>query len=87
MRNSCLLLAALSVGSAPALAQSSNAAAAPTESAASKKTTTKKVCKRVADVNSLVARKVCRVVAVEANPQPANQLAEQQGAAAQGANE
>ena len=87
MRNFCLLLAALSVGSAPALAQSSNAAAAPAGNAASKQTATKKVCKRVADVNSLVARKVCRVVVVEANPQPANQLVEQQGAAAQGANE
>ena len=86
MRNFCLALAALTIASPPVLAQSNAGATAQAESAPSKKTT-KKVCKRVADVNSLVAKKVCRVVVVDANPQSASQLADQQGSGTQGANE
>ena len=65
MRNLGLLMAALSLAALPAHAQAPTAANAPTETTTSKKVTTKKVCKRVADVNSLVAKKVCRVIAVD----------------------
>lgn len=87
MRNLCLVLAAFTIGTSPAFAQSGTAATnASVESKGGQKATTKRVCKRVADVNSLVAKKVCRVVAVEA-PQPsANQPAEQRSAGA-GTNE
>lgn len=83
MRNLFLLVSALSIVSAPAFAQSNTATASP-EVTESKKPATKKVCKRVADVNSLVAKKVCRVVAVEANPQPANQNSAEQSPQSQG---
>ena len=82
MRNLCLLLTALSVAGSPALAQSG----APSTAAngAEQKPATKKVCKRVADVNSIVARKVCREVPVHAATQPAKQVADQPAATAQG---
>lgn len=72
MRKLGLLLAALSVASLPAYAQAQAQAQSPAPAATEapaeatgKKVATKKVCKRVADVNSLVAKKVCRVVAVD----------------------
>ena len=82
MRNLCLLLTALSVAGSPALAQSGTPTAA--ANGADQKPATKRVCKRVADVNSLVARKVCREVPVHTATQPAKQLADQPAAPAQG---
>ena len=87
MRNLCLLLTALSVGSAPALAQSAPAAPAQAEGAASKKAGTKRICKRVADVNSLVAKKVCREVAVQEDAQPSSNSGRQPAGTAEGGNE
>ena len=87
MRNLCLLLTVLSVASAPALAQSALVAPAQAEGAASKKAGTKRVCKRVADVNSLVAKKVCREVAIHENAQSSSSSGRQPAASAQGSNE
>ena len=86
MRNSCLLIAALSFA-VPALAQSNSDGVAAAEATASTPATTKKVCKRVADVNSLVAKKVCRVVAVEAKPQASDRMAERPAATARDGSE
>ena len=77
MRNLGLLMAAFSLASLPAYAQAPTATNAPPETTTGKKVTTKKVCKRVADVNSLVAKKVCRVVAVD-------EASEKEQSAAQG---
>ena len=79
MRNLCLLLTALSVAGSPALAQSGTPTAA--ANGADQKPATKRVCKRVADVNSLVARKVCREVPVQASTQPAQHVVDQPSAA------
>ena len=81
MRNLCLLLTALSVAGSPALAQSGTPVAA---NGADQKPATKRVCKRVADVNSLVARKVCREVPIHAATQPTKQAADQPASAGGG---
>ena len=84
MRKLCFVLAAVTIGTSPAFAESAPAATtASVESKAGQKAATKRVCKRVADVGSLVAKKVCRVVQVEAN----SQQAEQRSAGAPGTNE
>ena len=89
MRNLCLVLAAFTIGTSPAFAETGSAApTASVESKAGQEAATKRVCKRVADVNSLVAKKVCRVVEVEANSQPsASQQAERRSAGTRSANE
>ena len=80
MRKLCLLLTALSVAGSPALAQSGTPTAA-AANGADQKPATKRVCKRVAEVNSLVARKVCREVPVQASTQPAQHVVDQPSAA------
>ena len=87
MRVCVTALVTFAMFSSAAFAQPSPAApAGTTETQAAPQVKTRQVCKRIADTNSLVRKKVCRVVPVEPDSQPAAKVEQQTGQAPAGSS-